>query len=181
MFEQFILSEDHLKTYDKFWIVWGLFFEKMVDLCEGGEGYAYVDRMIKSYLFAQTHWKEDASSWYTFKERDSRFFADVVKKMGHCPSTLYALSKSLNNVADCYLNLGVSWLCYMLQKNEDLLVDDIDENTLYYTENLVRKYIYNERDKVRKTKQLKDEVLVVLNFLVENGSVVGYMLRESVL
>jgi hypothetical protein len=181
LFEQFILAEDRMDTYDKFWQVWTLFFEKVVALCKNGDGYWYVDKIIRSYLFAQTHWKETASDWHTFKDSNSRFFADAAKNIGHCPSTLYALAKSLNNIADRYINPGMSWLSDMLTRNKNLWTKELESDTLYYLEGLVRKYIYNERERIRRTRQLKEEVLVILDFLVEKGSVVGYMLRENVL
>ena len=57
----------------------------------------------------------------------------------------------------------------------------LETNTLYYLENLSRKYIYENRDTIRKTKRAKEEVLIILEFLIEKGSVVGYMLRETLL
>ena len=95
LFEQFILAEDKLDTYEKFWLVWALFFDKMVALCKDGDGYWYVEKIIKSYLFAQTPWKETATDWHTFKDIDGRFFADIAKSIGDCPSTLYARNFSL--------------------------------------------------------------------------------------
>ena len=181
LFEQFIQAEDRLDTYDKFWQVWDLFFEKVVALSKGGRGYWYEDKIVKSYLFAQTPWNETASDWRTFKDCNSRFFAGIAKNIGHRPATLYSLAKSLNDVADRYLNLGISWLSGMLSQNKNLWTDNMETNTLYYLESLVRKYIYNEREKIRRTRQLKEEVLVILDFMVEKGSVVGYMLRENIL
>jgi hypothetical protein len=181
LFEQFILAEDKLDTYDKFWLVWTLFFEKMVALCKDGDGYWYVEKIIKSYLFAQTPWKETATNWHTFKDSNSRFFADIAKSIGHCPSTLYALAKSLNNIADRYLNPGISWLSDMLTRNKNLWTKKLETNTLYYLESLVRKYIYKERERIRRTRQLKEEIFVILDFLVEKGSVVGYILRDNIL
>lgn len=181
LFEQFILAEDRLDTYDNFWQVWALFFEKVVVLCKDGDGYWYTDKIIRSYLFAQTHWKETTSDWHTFKDRDSKFFADIATNIGHCPSTLYALAKSLNDIASRYLNPGITWLSGMLTSNKVLWSAKLETNTLYYLENLVRKYIYKERERIRKTRQLKDEILVILEFLVEKGSVTGYILRENIL
>lgn len=181
LFEQFISAEDRMDTYNKFWQVWTLFFEKMVALCKDGDGYWYVDRIIKSYLFAQSPWKETATDWHTFKDSNSRFFADIAKNIGHCPSTLYALAKSLNDIAGRYLNPGISWLSGMLTLNKNLWTEKLETNTLYYLESLVRKYIYKERERIRRTRQLKEEVLVILDFLIEKGSVVGYMLRENIL
>ena len=182
LFEQFILAEDRLEAYDKFWQVWTLFFEKMVASCKDGDGYWYTtDRIIRSYLFAQTHWKETASDWHTFKDSDSKFFADIANNIGHCPSTLYALAKSLNDIASRYLNPGITWLSGMLTSNKKLWTAKLESNTIYYLESLVRKYIYKERERIRRTRQLKDEVLVILEFLIEKGSVAGYILRENIL
>lgn len=181
LFEQFILAEDRVNTYEKFWQVWNLFFEKVVTLCKDGDQYWSVDKIIKSYLFAQTPWKESAADWHTFKDINSQFFADIAKNIGHCPSALYSLAKSLNTVASRYLNSGIAWLSEMLACNESLWTTKLEENTIYYIENLVRKYIYKEREKIRRTKQLKEDVLVILDFLVEKGSVVGYMSRENIL
>lgn len=181
LFEQFILAEDSLDTYDKFWQVWTLFFEKMVALCKDGDGYWYIDKIIKSYLFAQILWKESATDWHTFRDSNSHFFAEIAKNIGHCPSTLYSLAKSLNNVASRYLNPGIAWISGMLVCNKELWTAKLEENTIYYLECLVRRYIYTERERIRRTKQLKEEVLVILEFLVEKGSVVGYMSRENIL
>jgi guanylate kinase len=181
LFEQFIMVEDRLDTYDKFWQVWTLFFEKIVALCKDGDGYWYVDRIIKTYLFAQSPWKETATDWHTFKDSNSRFFAEIGKNIGHCPSTLYSLAKSLNDIASRYLNPGITWLSGMLTSNKKLWTAKLETNTLYYLESLVRKYIYKERERIRRTRRLKDEVLVILEFLVEKGSVLGYILRENIL
>ncbi|MGE4698265.1 AVAST type 4 anti-phage nuclease Avs4 [Yersinia enterocolitica] len=181
LFEQFISAEDNLIAYEKFWQVWNLFLEKMVILCKDGDQYWYVDRIIKSYLFAQSPWKESANDWHSFKDSNSQFFAAVAKNMGHCPSVLYSLAKSLNNIASRYLNLGIAWISVMLSCNNKLWTVKLEGNTIYYLESLVRRYIYNERETIRQTKQLKVEVLVILDFLVEKGSVVGYMSRENIL
>lgn len=181
LFEQFILAQDRLDSYEKFWQVWTLFFEKVVVLGKNGDGYWYVDRIIRSYLFAQTPWKESTTDWHTFKDCNSKFFADVVKNIGHCPSTLYSLAKSLNDIASKYLNYGISWLSGMMTLHKNLWTAKLETNTQYYLENLVRKFIYKEREKIRKTRKLKEEVLVILDFLIERGSVVGYILRENIL
>lgn len=181
LFKEFISAEDKLDSYDKFWQVWNLFFEKIVALCLEGRRTVYVDKIIKSYLFAQTSWKDSATDWHTFKDSNSRFFAEIAKNIGHCPSTMYSLARSLNNVASRYLNPGIAWLSGILARNKELWSAKLEDNTVYYLESLVRKYIYTERERVRRTKQLKEEVLVILEFLVEKGSVVGYMSRENIL
>lgn len=181
LFQAFVLAEDRLDTYDNFWMVWNLFKEKVIDICKDGDRRWHVEKIVKSYLFAQVTWKETAKDWHTLKDNNKRFFKEVLQKIGHCPSALYAISKLLNDIGSPYINDGVTWISSILDNNKDLMNKKLEVNTIYYIESIVRKYIYKNREKVRKTKTLKDDILIILNFLIEKGSVVGYMLRESIL
>ena len=181
LFKQFIYAEDSLNSYDNFWEVWTQFNKKVIDSCEKGDIYYYTSNIVKSYLFAQIQWKENTTGWRSLKNENKRFFEKISKKLRNCPSALYAISKLLNDIGSPYLNDGVSWISHMLENNEILFNSKLEASTLYYVENLTRKYIHGNREKIRKSKQLKQNVLVILNFLIEKASVVGYMLRESIL
>ena len=102
LFQEFILAEDILNTYDNFWLVWNCFKEKVFEICKDGDGYWYIDKIIKSYLFAQIPWKETAKEWHSLRDSNKRFFKEISQKIGHCPSTLYALSKLLNDIGSSY-------------------------------------------------------------------------------
>jgi len=180
LFEEFISAEDYLNSYENFWEVWNSFKEKIVEVCKKGDGCWHVDKMIKSYLFAQNPWKESATEWHTLKDNNKSFFKEISEKIGHCSSTLYAVSKLLNDIGSSYLDDGMLWVSDMLTKNQNLLTAKLEVNTVYYIENLVRKYIYKNRTKIRETKKIKEEVLVILDFLIAKGSVVGYILRENI-
>ena len=181
LFKEFISAEDFLDSHENFWKVWNLFKEKVIELCQKGEGYGYVDKIIRSYLFAQNQWKETASGWHTLREENKGFFEEVTGKIGHCPSTLYAISKLLTGIGSSYLDDGISWLSNMLQGNKELLDEELGTDTIYYLETLIRKFIHENRQRVKRTKELKENVLVLLDFLVLRGSAIGYMLRENVL
>lgn len=180
LIKEFVYAEDRLNTYLNFWKVWNLFYEKIVELCENGENWK-TEKIIKSYLFADIYWKEGATEWRTFKETDKRFFKKITENIGHCPSVLYSISKLLNSIGSIYLDDGVLWISRMLNVNKNLWLDELDKNTVYYLENLVRKYVYINREKLRRNTQLKNDFLIILDFLIEKESVVGYMLRESIL
>jgi hypothetical protein len=181
LFQEFVLAEDSLNAYDNFWKVWGLFTDRVIGLCEKGERAWYVDKIIKSYLFAQVPWVDKITEWHSLKNANKRFFKEMSQKTGHCPSTLYSITKLLNDVGSIYLNEGISWVSFMLEKNLGLLDAELITNTIYYIENLARKYTYNNREEIKRSARAKKEVLVILDFLIEKGSVVGYMLRERIL
>jgi len=101
--------------------------------------------------------------------------------MGYCPSVLFSISKLLNNIGNSYLNDGILWLSNMLSNNGNLWADKLEEDTIYYLERLAKKYIFLNRERIRKSKQLREQVLVILDFLISKGSVTGYLLRENIL
>lgn len=179
LFEEFIAIEDRFNLYENFWEVWNLFKNKVIELCIKGDKSWYVAKIVKSYLFAQTKGEEETTEWHTLKDENKVFFKEISEELGHCPSALYAISKLLNDIGALYLNDGISWLSNIISKN--LLVAELETDTVYYLENAARKYIYKNREIVRKTRKSKEEVLVILNFLIEKGSVVGYILRENIL
>lgn len=181
LFKEFISAEDYLNSYENFWEVWNLFKQKIVEISKKGDEHWYVDKIIKSYLFAQNPWKESTSKWHTLKDDNKEFFKDISEKIGHSPSTLYAMSKLLNDIGSAYLDDGIKWLSDIIFNNKNLFVAKLEINTIYYIESLVRKYIYTNRTKIKEVKKLREEILIILDFLITKGSVVGYILRESVI
>ncbi|NRH21331.1 ATP-binding protein [Candidatus Gracilibacteria bacterium] len=181
LFEQFILAEDQLNAYSNFWMVWKLFKEKIIGICKDGDSYWYTEKIVRNYLFATVKWPETTTSWHTLKDENKDFFKEMSQKIGHCPSTFYSILKLLTDIGSIYLDEGVLWVSNMLRANKDLFTAKLEVNTIYYLENNIRKYIYNNRELVRKNKQIKEGVLVMLDFLIEKGSVIGYILKENIL
>jgi len=62
-----------------------------------------------------------------------------------------------------------------------LFSEELETNTIFYIENIVRRYILMNRQKIKKILKLKKNIVTILNFLVERGSVTGYLLREDIL
>jgi len=180
LFNEFINAEDRINAYDNFWQVWHLFKDKMIELCQKGDDYWYVDKIIRSYLFAQIPWKESAKEWHTLKDENKRFLKIMSEEIGHCPSALYAIAKLLNDIGSHFLNDGMVWISNILENNQDYVNKKLETDTIYYLENICRIFTYINREEIRRTKELKNRLIIILNFLVEKGSVVGYMLRESI-
>ena len=123
---------------------------------------------------------ESVTSWHTLGDGDKRFLKEISQEIGHCPSTLYSISRLLNGIGSHYLDDGILWISDMLTNNQNLLAAELKKNTVYHMENVTRKYIYKNQTKIRGSKELKEKILVLLNFLIEKGSVIGYMLRERI-
>ncbi|MDV5068285.1 AVAST type 4 anti-phage nuclease Avs4 [Bacillus sp. W1] len=181
LFKEFITAEDRLETYDNFWLVWDLFYDNVAKLCKDKSYGYYNQKIIKSYLFAQSPWNENVTEWHAIKDNNKRFFSKVTRNIGESPSVLYSIAKLLNGIGQRYLNNGVSWISRILINHSNVWVAQLESDTIYQLEKLVKSYIYKNRERIRREMKLKQEVLVILDFLVEKGSVAGYMLRENIL
>jgi hypothetical protein len=69
----------------------------------------------------------------------------------------------------------------MLNKNPELSTAELEVNTVYYLETLVRSYVIKNRNAIKKTLQLKTRILVILDYLLSKGSETAYLLREDIL
>ncbi len=181
---EFIKTQDLLNEYEKFWYVWELFEDKIVELCQKGE-IIYLDKIIQTYLLAWGPygkiWKKDAKNWHSLKEKDKRFFKRISSKIGHCPSTLYSISQLLISIGSSYLEDGVSWISNIIKNNKNLLTDELVSNTIFNLEIISREYVLKYSQNIKKQRIKKKEFLEILNFLIEKGSAIGYMLRERIL
>ncbi len=181
IFSEFISAEDKLNQYEEFWTVWKLFYPKIVEICKNERSSHYVCNIVHNYLLAWPYWREDAKEWHTLKEREKSFFKRVAEDIGDHPSVLYSLTKMLNDIGSNYRQDGVFWVSNILQQKQNILMQKLEVNTVYYIENLVRWYILKNRQKVKTSPIIKKQIIVILNFLIERGSVAGYLLREDIL
>jgi hypothetical protein len=175
-FEQMIFTEDKTERYEQFWIIWESFYSKVI---ENAYHPNYdQSKVIHNYLLAWDNWKKTVVNWHSLKEKEKIFYKKVVKDIGNHPAVLDSIAKFLNEIGSEYLNEGIFWISDMIVKNAD---NKRETNTVFYIEKLTRKYIYLNRNKVKKEIMIKNKILIILNFLIERGSVNAYLLREDIL
>lgn len=179
LLEEIIYAQDKYPSYDNFWKVWELFKPKIVQLSQEGHLSYRSDKIIRAYLFA-LQWKPDTKSWHTFKDKNARFFNEMSEKLSRSPSTLYSIAKLLNDIGSGYMPYGVQWIAKIIKSNSRSSKVDFDDDTIYYLNTFIRKYLYRERAEVRRSPELMLQTLTVLDFLIERGEVSGYLMRESI-
>ncbi|MEY9604262.1 hypothetical protein ABIF74_008954 [Bradyrhizobium japonicum] len=179
MLSAFVSAEDKLNQYDQFWFSWELFYPNIKKLCEGE--HLYSKEVVHNYLLAWPYWRKDARDWRSLKAREKAFFRKVAEEIGGHPAVLYSLSKFLNEIGSGFVEDGIAWISGIIERTPDLASKELEVNTIYYLENLVRDYLLQNRHKVRTTPQIQHQVLSILNFLLETGSATAYLLREDIL
>jgi hypothetical protein len=180
LLEEIVLAQDGRASYENFWVIWNLFKPKVIQLAQEGHFRYCFEKVIKNYLFALPWWKQDAKNWNSFKDKHARFFNEMADKLSNYPTTLYSFAMLLNGIGSRYAPQGVAWIAKIINTNSGLSKSDLDDNTIYYLNAYMRKYLYRERSKVRRSPELLLNTLIVLDFLIEQGEVSGYLMRESI-
>ncbi|WLA73364.1 hypothetical protein QIH77_42420 [Bradyrhizobium diazoefficiens] len=181
LFSSFISAEDKLHQYEQFWTTWELFYPTIKKLCEYKTGRLYGSEAVHNYLLAWPYWREGLKEWRSLKVREKSFFKRIAEEIGDHPAVLYSLAKLLNEIGSGFVEDGISWISGIIERTPELDSRELEVNTIYYLENLVRGYLLQNRHKVRTTPQIQHQVLAVLNFLLEKGSATAYLLREDIL
>jgi hypothetical protein len=175
-FEQMIFTEDKTERYEQFWIIWESFYTKVIE--NASHPNYDQSKVIHNYLLAWDNWKKTAVNWHSLKEKEKLFYKKVVKDIGNHPAVLDSIAKFLNEIGSEFLNEGVFLISNMILRNAG---NKRETNTVFYIEKLTRKYIYLNRNKVKQEIKIKNKILIILNFLIERGSVNAYLLREDIL
>jgi hypothetical protein len=180
LLNEFVSAEDSLNMPDSFWYVWYLFKGHIVDSISSQGWRHSKERIIESFLFARITRKDEAMTWHTFSPEDKKFFSDLSGKIGGESSFIYSTSKLLCGIGSEFLDDGIYWISHAINTFDIDLSHDKSGNTLFFLERYMRRYLSKNHDKVRRTPNLRAQSMVVLDFLVEQYSITGYLLREDV-
>lgn len=180
LLNEFISTADSLNKPDSFWYVWSIFKGKIIDSMSNQDWKYHKERIIESFLFARVPWKDEAKTWHTFSPQNKNFFSDLSSKIGGESSFMYSICKLLCGIGSEYLDDGIYWVSHAIKTFDIELPQEKSENTLFFLERYMRRYLSKNHDKVRRTPNLKAQSMVVLDFLVEQYSITGYLLREDI-
>jgi len=182
IFEEFVLAEDRLNQYDNFWYIWNKFYSKIVELFKEDYSHSrYHEEILQNYLLAFPRWKKSIKEWHSLKDKNKVFYRKISNDLRHCPIVLYSISKILNDIGSKFLNDGIYWISGIIETHGRLLAGNLKTYTTDYLERFIRKYILMNRQLIKTNKTIKNRVLIVLNFLINQGSSGAYLMREDIL
>ncbi len=178
--EEMVSAEDGMCRNEQFWYIWRKMYPFIKNLCLNPRGYHLKDVII-SYLLAWRWWREGIESWHSLTIANIDFYYTISKELSHVPAVLYSVSRILCTIGSKFTKEGVEWLYTIVSKNNALVLDDMESNTLFYIEHFMRKFIFGNRENIKRDFRLKLKVIEILSFIIEKGSMRGYQLRESIL
>lgn len=177
---ELISAENNLNNYEQFWYIWNKLYPKIIEICKNPHSF-YLKEIIINYLLAWRWWSEGVEEWHSLKNDKLSLYANASRDLGHIPSVLYSITKVLNSIGNNFKNEGVDWIYTIVSNNNSLQLDDLESNTLYYLEKFIRKFIFTNKQKIKEEIRLKNQIIPILDFMIERGSIHGYLLRESIL
>ncbi|MFA5877598.1 MAG: AVAST type 4 anti-phage nuclease Avs4 [Candidatus Paceibacterota bacterium] len=178
-FQRFISVENRVNKYEAFWIAWNSFYNKIIELVSQNKAYDKSE-IVHSYLLAWPYWEDSAKQWHTLKDRERLFYKNIVNDIGYDVSVFSSIAQVLNEIGSDFIDDGIGWLSHIV-KDARFDSRNLEINTIFYIENVVRRYILVKRQDIMASVKIKHDVVSILNFLIEQGSVTGYMLRDNIL
>ncbi|MFA6200282.1 MAG: AVAST type 4 anti-phage nuclease Avs4 [Bacteroidales bacterium] len=177
--EQIVIAEDLLKKQEQFWYVWNKLYPKIKELCGNPKVY-HLREVVWNYLLA-LKWNDGVEDWHSLKKENLSLYTNSSKEIGNIPYVLYSIVRVLNSIGTNFKDDGIDWIYTIVSNNNSLNLDDLESNTLYYLEKFLRKFIFINRQKIKEEIRLKNKIIPILDFMIERGSIHGYLLRESIL
>lgn len=177
---EFIFAEDKLKSYDQFWYVWNLLFPRIKYLCNQ-HNKNHIREIIINYLLAWRWWNDDIEKWSSLTHDNLNIYYKASKEIGSNPSVLYSIARVLNTIGSNFQEEGIEWIYTITVSNRNLNLNNQESDTLYNLEIFLRKFVFVRKEKIKTNIRLKNKILSILNFMIERGSIHGYLLREEIL
>lgn len=177
---ELVAAEDIQNSYEQFWHVWDYLYPKIKNICTNPHIY-YLNEILIEYLLAWRWWPEGIEEWHSLKKENLSLYVNISRDLGNIPSVLYSISKVVNTIGSNFKEDGIDWIYTIISNNSLLKLGDLESNTLYYLEKFIRKYIFINKQKIKKEIRLRNKIIPILDFMIERGSIHGYLLRESVL
>lgn len=189
LIKDFIRMEDKSNCYNAFWDIWRKLKDVIIPKCQAfplanidySYEYRQKDIMLKCILLANLEWNESAKEWHTLKEDDYIYFDDFVEQIPNYPAVLFSIARLIDGIGNRYFRKGITWISKIISSSNGFENIEIDSNTMFLIEGIARNYILLYRDEIRRKSRQMEEVVIILNWLVNRGSVIGYMVRENIL
>lgn len=171
-FESFISVDMGLDS-SKFWNVWNLFYEKIVD---SYRPYEINRSTISAYLLKPFTFKYELDN--IKQKRQTILFYSKISNDLKFMEILRVISKVI--IDDLFIDEGINWVCSLIDDSK-LMEEPLDDDTKYYLELYVKRYVLKNWNVVKTNTMKYNQLLKILNYLIKKGSVFGFHFRESIL
>ncbi|PWD87630.1 AVAST type 4 anti-phage nuclease Avs4 [Ignatzschineria cameli] len=181
LIKELVMTEDILNHNEQFWCIWDCLYPSIKKLCIEHPNRHYLKKIIINYLLAWKWWQEGQSEWHSLKKENIYIYNDASQEIGHVPATLYSIVRVLNTIGSHFIDDGINWIYNIVSRNPSLNLDDLESNSLFYLEKLMRRFIFENKQRIKQETRLKTKIISILDFMIERGSAHAYHQREAIM
>lgn len=132
-------------------------------------------------MLSENGWNSAVVEWHSLNKMDMLYYKEIAEKLSYHPDVLGSMLKLVNGIGTVHFKLGISIIADMIRKSNGFEGIGIKEDIVQYLEFTIRKFVNQHRGEIRRSANLKSYVITILNWLVKQESVLGYMLRDDLL
>jgi len=167
MTEEFIHAANQGNSVPNFWNLWESLRLWIIKN----------DRIfLMKLFFIDINWTDTTDSWPAL-ENKSLYYKDFIHNYGHLQ--INSVVKFLNGIAfKNFMPESISWIKIMII-NHSLARKRFKEIDFILFENFVKKAFYSYGENIKNQREILNDFLFILEFLIEEGSTVAYLLKEE--
>jgi hypothetical protein len=121
---------------------------------------------------------QNYDDWFRLEEKDLDFFKRVVHDIGNNPLVLFDLSKVFATIGRNLQKQSISLFANIVENHQIKLMDE-KETIVFYLEKIVKRVRTDYADEINKNQTLRNDLIVVLEFLRENDSTDSQLLLNN--
>lgn len=157
----------------EFWDIWWIFLEKILENHENIGKY-YLEKVLNKFVI-NYQLENDFDLSEDIIEIEKQFYRRVCNELGKYEFILNSISKIV--IKNKFILSGLTWIKIILGKND---FNDIEKGTISNLEHFVKKYVSLNSENIMKDIKIQNDLSLILDFLIKNGSNDAFMLNEWV-
>ncbi len=174
-----ISIEDRQPNTTQFWSLWQLFADKVQNArwVVGLDGEHAAGRDMISAIFLGAFWNDNVRHWPSL-EGNAQHIHKLFESLPLSSRVLGAYVSFLYQIGEKSLPDAFIRIAQRLQQADSSQMA-LEGNTIFCLEILLQRYVYRHSSKLKRRRKLRDAVLFLLDFLIENGSSSAFRMRDD--
>lgn len=172
LFNSFV-NVDRNEVIVEFWDIWWMFLEKILENHENIGKY-YLKKVLTKFVI-NYQLENDFDFSEDIIEIEKQFYRRICNEFGEYEFILNSISKIV--IKNKFISSGLTWIKIILGKND---FNDVEKGTISNLEHFVKKYVSLNSENIIKDIKIQNDLSLILDFLIKNGSNDAFRLNEWV-
>lgn len=172
---EFVAAATEIQDRIRFWNIWRMLYTPILSIKET----RYKDKMIVEYLLAGEYYTHIIKQWSDIND-NLWLYENIINDLGANSTVLYSISR-VAETGVIPIDKLINLMLLIIESNPMLNLGHREQSTILYMERIFRQYIGDNKMSIKRNVELKKKLIPILTFMLERGSVHGYLLRENIL